>query len=136
MKTRELGGLTVNLPTPRKRMCYLNAYELASHNQDQPWRVVHGVVNPPSGECAGKQIGHAWCEVEIDGVMYVYDPSLSLWTTQAIYYQHLVPEAVVRYTLTEARALLQSTHHIGPWDDAVSGAVHAKLPWERKEASA
>ena len=108
-----------------KRHCYLNALSFLRANRNQPWRMVHGIVHPDVGEAAGQAMAHAWTEIEHEGRTVVYDPSIALLVEGDVYRARLGVEHAVGYTLEEVERLVQGTGHCGPWDEAVSAALHA-----------
>jgi len=97
----------------------------SSNNRDIV--VVHGTVTGAGGSVAGRQYGHAWCEVRVGRRWFVVDcgtlqPLFTLFPRHQYYEAgHIKPSECQRYDVVEACRLGAESNHYGPWDDRCEG---------------
>lgn len=105
--------------------CFHNVFKFMSRNRK--WSAVHGV---PMGQGAieGVRFGHAWAEIDHDGLRWVYDPSSDLLMPAGLYYSVGRIEDAVVYPAKEFFAKAVRTGHSGPWDKITeAAATHGDL---------
>jgi len=112
--------------------CYAAAgkYMLEANTQnlhgDDTVHLVHGVVSG-QGPLSGQRFGHAWVEVEIDGMWRVIDKSngRDILLPREFYYDlgNIDSKKQHRYETMQAFAFMQDTGHFGPWEDGVNPEV-------------
>ena len=93
---------------------------------DDTVHLVHGVVSG-QGPLSGQRFGHAWVEVEIDGMWRVIDKSngRDILLPREFYYDlgNIDSKKQHRYETMQAFAFMQDTGHFGPWEDGVNPEV-------------
>lgn len=80
---------------------------------DREISVVHGTVIPPKGIDKGRSIMHAWVEVGADTIESSNGQLKKNVLTD--YYEHFNASVVRRYSVTEARALVNKHGRYGAW---------------------
>lgn len=104
--------------------CYYNAFSFACHNRD--WTLVHGIPTGTGESIKGLQYGHAWCEMEVDGIPFVYDPSYSELIPAPVYYATGRIEYTVRYSIMDAVEQMLIHETFGQWDPVIAAAMHTR----------
>ena len=100
--------------------CYHNVMHFVMANPE--WSPVHGVPMG-AGPLEGVRFGHAWAELEVDGMRWVYDPSVDRLLPAAIYYAAGCIEYAVVYERAAYRKLLVKHKHSGPWAKKILAAA-------------
>jgi hypothetical protein len=116
--------LTLPDEEPIRHECYHNSLVFILSNPD--WTLVHGT--PIGGPNFNERIGHAWAEIEHEGLMWVYDPTSSALLPAFAYYAGGQINYTVRYSPEIAFIMALREQTPGPWDDVVIGAAHVDRP--------
>ena len=78
--------------------------------------LIHGSVVPIKGPDAGKRLDHAW--IEMAGHVFEVSESMAnpSVTTIEDYQKHFDSHERARYTIDQARQMIETSEIYGPWD--------------------
>lgn len=108
--------------------CYATCVELLLTNTfNYPdMKLVHGYPRLSAGPNKGKLFGHAWLEIELEGLTFAIDPKYQRhpFNKDAYYMKGQIDEKFcTRYTVTEVIEYLDKKGHYGPWVDSCPEAL-------------
>lgn len=119
--------------------CYEAAAKFIVYDVDvdevDKYFVCHGIVVGTGGKVLGLRYGHAWVEMQPESGFgtLVIDKSNGndVVVPKEMYYRvgQIDPQNVIRYTVREARRLLVSSGHYGPWDKRVEASLKTVSKW-------
>lgn len=101
-----------------KGECYHNCFYFMFENTDLNWKVVHGAVKG-QGRIKNVIHGHAWVEVDYNGITWVYDPTCDVLVMKHYYYDEGNISYTVKYCKEQYTNMVVESEHSGPWDSKI-----------------